>query len=198
MNGWWVETASGKRFSLSEPRPEDVCIEDIAHGLALICRYTGQCDRFYSVAEHSVLCACLAKWDGESADVRMACLLHDAAEAYIGDINGQVKKEMRDRGVRELDFLEDAVIFTVLQGLGLERLYPVPDVASSIDKTLFLVEEREMMPSRGDWLPADWPQPPSERDWMPLLLDEQIGMDRQKAEAAFLRHYQDIRMDMCL
>jgi len=195
----WVETQSGVEFSLTVPSPANVCIEDIAHGLALICRYTGQCDRFYSVAEHSILCACLAKWEGLPADAQMACLLHDAAEAYIGDINGQVKRVLRDRGVQELDLLEDAVYLVVLQRLGLGHLYKVQDDVKRIDRIVFQIEEREMMPSRGAWLPGDWPQPPAEEDWIPTaMIGKEIGESWERAKTAFMRHYYAIRMEMGL
>jgi len=203
MTDRWIETRSGVRFSLSSPRPEDVRIEDVAHGLALLCRYNGQCDRFYSVAEHSVLCACLAKWCGESADMRMACLLHDAAEAYIGDFSGPLKDQLRDWGVPELDLLEDRMMLVVLQGLGLDRVYPLytgdGGVVQRMDRAVFAGEEARIMASRGDWIPSDWPQPPSERDWIPTaMIGRDLGESWERAEAAFLRHYCDIRMEMDL
>lgn len=52
--GDWIQTFTGRRFWPLDPRPEDVCIEDIAHALSLKCRFGGHCTRFYSVAEHSV------------------------------------------------------------------------------------------------------------------------------------------------
>src|SRR5207248_1661023 len=63
------------------PRAEDICIEDIAHGLAMTCRYGGQCLRFYSVSEHSVLVSRLV-----APEFAREALLHDASEAYIGDM----------------------------------------------------------------------------------------------------------------
>src|ERR1700693_75116 len=55
--GDWIQTFTGRQFWPLDPRPEEVCIEDIAHGLSNECRFAGQCRSFYSVAQHSVLCA---------------------------------------------------------------------------------------------------------------------------------------------
>lgn len=77
----YVSTVSGNRFYPLEPRIDRVCIEDIAHGLAYQCRFNGQTGEFYSVAQHSLLVSSLVP-----TDLRLAALLHDAAEAYLGDM----------------------------------------------------------------------------------------------------------------
>lgn len=79
--GQWIQTRSGKQFFPLDVRPEDICIEDIAAGLSKICRYGGQCLAFYSVAEHSIHVSRTVP-----AQLAMAALLHDAAEAYVGDM----------------------------------------------------------------------------------------------------------------
>jgi len=50
----YLSTYTGKKFFPFDPRPEQICIEDIAHGLSMLCRFSGQCPYFYSVAEHSI------------------------------------------------------------------------------------------------------------------------------------------------
>lgn len=66
-------------------------IDEIAHSLALINRFTGHTTRPYSVAEHSLLVADLAAADGASAIVQLAALMHDAHEAFAGDVASPVK-----------------------------------------------------------------------------------------------------------
>jgi hypothetical protein len=85
--GSWQQTFTGRQFWPCDPRPEDVCLEDIAHHLALMCRFGGACRVFYSVAEHSVRVAELV-WDRTNGDreAALAGLLHDASEAYLVDI----------------------------------------------------------------------------------------------------------------
>ena len=65
MNGYyediWVETYTGLKFHLADPKKNEIIIEDIAHALSLLCRYTGHCNQFYSVAQHSVYVSELVK-----------------------------------------------------------------------------------------------------------------------------------------
>jgi hypothetical protein len=66
-------------------------IQTIAHALAQINRFTGHAVRPYSVAEHSLLCCALAAREGLSPSVQLACLMHDAHEAFTGDVASPVK-----------------------------------------------------------------------------------------------------------
>ena len=77
-----IVTYTGKIFDLLNPKPEMVCIKDIAHSLAYQCRYTGHTKFFYSVAQHCVLMAENPDLPGDP----LQKLLHDAAETYIGDM----------------------------------------------------------------------------------------------------------------
>lgn len=81
-----IATMSGALVDLAAPVAETIDIRDIAHALAMTCRFNGHTSRFYSVAEHSVLVAQAALVAGASPDVQMMALLHDATEAYLGDI----------------------------------------------------------------------------------------------------------------
>ncbi len=82
----FIQTYTGLTFDLQHPSPEMVDIEDIAHALSMLCRFTGHTSSFYSVAQHSVLCALKAP-----AHLSMQALLHDAHEAYVGDLNSPLK-----------------------------------------------------------------------------------------------------------
>ena len=87
MNTCWLQTWTRKRFFPRTPRAADIDIADIAVGLSNTCRFGGQVP-FYSVAEHSVCCALQAP-----DSLRLAALLHDAAEAFIGDKVGHLKTD---------------------------------------------------------------------------------------------------------
>lgn len=87
--GGWTNTFTGIRFWPIDPRPEEVVIEDIAHGLSLMNRYNGQTPRPYSVAQHSVLVS--EECNPEDA---FWGLMHDASEAYIADIVAPAKSFM--------------------------------------------------------------------------------------------------------
>lgn len=78
-----ILTRSGRMLDLANPRPEDICLEDIASGLANTIRFRGALGVPLTVAQHSVL---LSYWTGFTDEQRRFALLHDAAEAYLGDI----------------------------------------------------------------------------------------------------------------
>ena len=87
----YMTTYTGKQFRLTGLLPGQVDIEDIVHALPQVVRYQGMCDGFYSVAEHSVLVARMARAAGYREKVVRACLLHDAHEAYVGDFPSPFK-----------------------------------------------------------------------------------------------------------
>ena len=64
-------------MSPADPRPEEICIEDIAHALSLMTRANGHFPVFYSVAQHSLDCAAMAQAEGRSSREVLACLLHE-------------------------------------------------------------------------------------------------------------------------
>ena len=90
----YMITHMGKHFTPTTPDEAQIHINDISHALSLICRGNGHVVHFYSVAQHSVNCANEAKARGLSARVQLACLLHDASEAYLGDITRPVKPHL--------------------------------------------------------------------------------------------------------
>lgn len=90
----FITTYSGRQFSPFELDAASICIEDIAHALSFLCRGNGQVKHFFSVARHCVNCAREAEARGHTAYVVLACLLHDAAEAYLADIPSPVKARL--------------------------------------------------------------------------------------------------------
>ena len=86
----WQRMLSGRRLDLLDPSPLDIEIEDIAHGLARVARWNGQTEgaHAYSVAQHCLLVERLVHdlRPKASRRLRLAALLHDAAEYVIGDL----------------------------------------------------------------------------------------------------------------
>lgn len=143
----WIETFTGKKFCPLNPRPEDVCIEDIAHSLAMQCRFNGHTRVFYSVAEHSVLMAEELAVLGYDKTVQLYGLLHDAAEAYLCDLPQPIKHELNQYRVAEIKLQR-----TILGALGL----PAPDIDAEaaitiMDRWLLGYEGRKLMSDRDAW-----------------------------------------------
>ena len=93
-----ILTRTGNLVSIGGIRWYDVRIDDIAHALSLLCRYGGHCATFYSVAEHSCILHDYATDNGYSKEAAFFALMHDAAEAYVGDVCAPLKTQaLRDR-----------------------------------------------------------------------------------------------------
>ena len=89
-----IKTYTGVMFDPVKPNPDLIDIVDIAHALSMLCRANGHFKTFYSVGQHSINCMKEAKARGYSEKVQLACLLHDASEAYLSDVTRPVKKEL--------------------------------------------------------------------------------------------------------
>lgn len=140
---------SGAWFDFAAPHNGSFTIEDVAHGLAHICRYSGQCSRFYSVAEHSLLVSDVA------TGFEYEALLHDAAEAFIGDITRPLKQMLPDFKRIEADVQK-----AVLERFGVEG--PMPPEIKDADLRVLAAEQRQIMPPGTDeWLAGRNIQPAS-------------------------------------
>lgn len=87
----WIQSISGKRVDVLQPDYRQIDIADIAHSLSMLCRFNGHGLKFYSVAEH-----CVHVSHEIAPDLALVGLLHDAAEAYIGDIPSPLKRHLPD------------------------------------------------------------------------------------------------------
>lgn len=87
----YIITRSGRHFSFTEFSASDLHISDIATALSNTCRFAGHLDKFYSVAQHSVLCSELV-----APELAFEALMHDASEAYLGDVTAPLKALLPD------------------------------------------------------------------------------------------------------
>jgi len=124
---------SGALFDLADPESGRFTLEDIAHGLSHLCRFTGHATRFYSVAEHAVHCSRIAA-DGFAFEA----LMHDAAEAIIGDVARPLKSLLPD-----YKRIEAAVEARVLGAFGLTL--PMSAEVKWADEAMLQLEWREVM-----------------------------------------------------
>lgn len=103
-----IQTFTGLEFFPLDPKVDQIQPLDIAHALSLKCRYTGHCEFFFSVAQHSCLLSdYVAHLGGSIVDQRWA-LMHDASEGYLPDVAGPIKRhipgfvEIEDRLLRAI------------------------------------------------------------------------------------------------
>lgn len=99
----WLQTYTGRAVTVMAPRPEQICIEDIAHALAYICRFNGHVNQFYSVAQHSLFVC-----DILPPPLALQGLLHDATEAYLGDMVKPLKRNMAEYRAAE-DIMQECI-----------------------------------------------------------------------------------------
>lgn len=100
----WLFTHSGIQVFLANPSIEQINIDDIAHAICHLCRYNGQCNKFFSVGEHSVLVAQdILRKTGDKA-LALAGLMHDSPEAYLCDVTGPLKDMLLVYGILEARF----------------------------------------------------------------------------------------------
>jgi hypothetical protein len=132
-NGDWFQTYTGGEFYIIDPRPDEIKLRDIAHALSLQCRFNGHCKWFYSVAQHSVLVAqCCEKRHG------LWGLLHDATEAYMGDMVRPLKISMSEYRVAE-----ERLMKAVCERFNLS--WPMPPEVKKADEVLLATEARDIM-----------------------------------------------------
>ena len=134
--GDWMVTYTGRIFWPLDPRADDVDIRDIAHHLARTCRWNGSVKNYYSVAEHCVMLAAHFIKSQQPALARWA-LLHDAAEAYIGDVIRPLKADLP--GYKDIEARLEETIWSKYGLFG-----DMPAVIKAAD-TAILGDEREQL-----------------------------------------------------
>lgn len=161
-----------------DPRADEVFIEDIAHHLAMICRFTGACDRFYSVAEHSVLVSKIVP-----PEMALLGLLHDATEAYLNDLNRPVKHDPEMVAYRRIEALN---WLAIAERFGLPKVMPqeihVADAAMLHAERLALLKPLSECTTE-EWLMGDV-QPPARV--------EITGWAWRQARMEFMYRYEEL------
>lgn len=135
----YITTWSGQKFNFLNPEPTSIILEDIAHALSLQCRFNGHCDEFYSVAEHSVRVCHLVESFGMKRSIVLTALLHDAAEAYTGDVVSPIKKLLP-----EFKKIEKNLEERIADRFSL--IYPFPEIVHTADKQILNEEFESLKP----------------------------------------------------
>lgn len=141
-----MQTYTGKVMDPIDPDPADICIEDIAHALSLQNRFGGHNRVFYSVARHSLWVARHCK-----PEHRLCGLMHDATEAYIGDMIRPLKLR-----IPQFAEIEDRLWKVIAIRFGLPLV--IPAHVKQVDNWALMTERRDVCnpppESWGDYLEA--------------------------------------------
>lgn len=129
-----IKVRSGAYFNYNNVEDHFYRIEDIAHALSNNCRYTGHCKHHYSIAQHSVLMS----YQVPEA-LALEALLHDASEAYLGDLNTDLKSMLP-----EYKALERRVESTIASQYGIA--YPLPPAVKEADLRMLMTEKAKLIP----------------------------------------------------
>lgn len=188
----WMQTVSGMPVDLLEPKPEMILLGDIAHALARMPRFCGHTigDWPWNVAQHSLLVESLMPTDSSASD-RLVALLHDAHEAYVGDLITPVKQAIDSfpRSSRD-ESMSPASAFRIVtsrlnaaiwKAFGLEPSTATYDAVRKADMLALAVEKEVLTaPARREWdrLPA-LPDPlPQLRPAHPPSRAAEVFLDR--------------------
>ena len=166
-----IDTFTGKKIDPFNPDPDCIVIEDIAHALGMLCRFGGHCTEFYSVAEHSVHVSNLVPIGFE-----LWGLLHDATEAYIGDVVRPIKHTSDMDAYRSAE----ARLNRAIAGkFGIPVIVP-PEI-KAVDTKMLAIEKSQILPG------ANIP---------PILGDPSVNMLRllnpKEAEHFFLERFYEL------
>jgi uncharacterized protein len=152
--GPYLQTVSGRRVNPLDPDLEQLDAGDIARALANTCRFGGHSRVFYSVAQHSVIVSRVVEERGGDVEDAFAALMHDAGEAYLGDMPHPLKHRsalgaaFRDAEAR----LEQAIRERF------EIKADVPEI-KRVDRALLATERRAFSAEAWHWPELDQVEP---------------------------------------
>jgi len=183
----WIQTRDGHIVDLLEPDLSDLTIEEVAHALARLNRFTGHTKVAYSVAQHCVHASEQVDWaraTGPERLVRLAALLHDAHESVIGDISSPVKLAIRQLGggnaLKRLDERMESAFWSRFGG----GFVACANEVKQVDLRLLVTERRDLL---GDFEAQPW-----EVDYEPFE-DRISAWSIDIAEWKFLARYAELK-----
>ena len=179
-----IQLSGGHYFNLLEPNVDDIQIEDIAASLSKLCRFTGHCARFYSVAEHSYYASQLV---GKQAALQ--ALLHDAAEAYVGDISSPLK-----RNLPEYRAIEEPIKHAIYEAFGVVPSAESDEEVKTADYVMLLSEKAALMPDcPHDDIPWGWLVGKYDANDDIIASLEMFPMGPEEAEEMFLDAFANLQ-----
>ena len=177
----WIQTFSGKKFFYYDLDHSMFAVEDMAHAMANLARFNGHTREFYSVAQHSVIVSQIIEdhLGGEHKDVG-AGLLHDAPEAYLGD----VPKPFKVTIMEVFGPVEDEIYRNIAQIHDLDE--ELPNAVKVADVQALLLEKEQLLPVRVPW---EWVTDQMIQDLPDITIDP---LPPAEAKQLFLERYEQV------
>ena len=176
--GPYLQTVSGRRVNPFDPDPDQIDIGDIGRALANQCRFGGHCRVFYSVAQHSVIVSEIVERRGGDVEDVFAALMHDASEAYLGDMPHPVKH--RSALGAAFRAAEEHLEHAIRDRFGIRS--DVPEIKRA-DRALLATERRAFSAETWSWPELDGVEP------LDLELE---AWSPDEAERAFAARYAEL------
>lgn len=172
-----MQTSTGRKFNLADPNPQDIDILDIAHHLSQINRYTGAASEPYNVADHSLRVMDLV--EAHMPQHALAALLHDAAEALMGDVSSPLKNHPEMRWYKAQ---EKKLQLMIYEKFGLPPFEP--EIVKAADAVLLSTEAHNLLS----------PLHPDIWEGLPKPMDEFFApLPPELAERLFLEAFRRLR-----
>ena len=165
-------------LDVSRPDPEKIRLEDIAWALAYICRFNGHVRFHYSVAQHSLLVAQLVQ-RRHGPRLALTALMHDAAEAYLGDMISPLKLILPD-----FKKLEEVLAKAIAAKFGL--VHPEPAEVKLADLAVLAAEREQVIAPTDKTAWRELPAPPKD-----VLIEE---LQPQAVRRMFLERFQELQV----
>jgi uncharacterized protein len=182
----FLNTTTNKRVNPLNLNPCDVDINDIAHALALCNRFAGHTSKPISVAQHSLWVSHLVS--GAGYEIEMAALLHDASEAYLGDVTKWLKASPEMKAYRDA---EERATRVILYAFDTDEKFLTPAVEEA-DKRMVCWEAEQGIKGFFDHkMPPGYE--PVQGPYRAILHNEWRFVNWQEAEMAFLDRFYGLR-----
>lgn len=171
----YVQSYTGRKISLFDLTPEDVCLDDVAHALANKCRFNGHCAVFYSVAQHCVLGA--QALQSIDATACLSFLMHDVSETYLPDVASPLKRHLKvidsDNQPISWDILEARHRRVITKALGCPDVDCCSRSVITMDSEMLLAERDALLSKPSfDWGVDGFSAPVVIQPWSPEEAEE--------------------------
>jgi len=168
-----ISLLSGGHFDFVDMEDSEYTIEDIAHNLSRICRFTGAVDKHFSVAQHSVLVSLCVP-----PEHAMSALMHDQSEAVMSDINSPLKALLP-----QYKAFEKKVEKFMFSRMGLP--FPMHPSIKLADISVFLAENKDLRGIESFWAGVE------------PYAKKIVAWSAEKAKREFMKRYWILKDELC-